>query len=84
MCTTAYITDSNGNVYGKFGMPGHGDPALTNIEIKPGESAIVKATFDPNAHGPSAVGPIQRIVFIETNSLKTPRVELSFQAMVTK
>ena len=84
LCTTAYITDSSGKKYGKFGMQGHGLPAKTNIEVAPGETALVEAIFDPNAHGPSGVGLAQRTLYFETNSAKSPRLELSFQAIVTR
>ncbi|KKK95197.1 hypothetical protein LCGC14_2675250, partial [marine sediment metagenome] len=46
MCTTAYIINNSGKKYGAFGMPGHA-PSKTNIEIGPGESAVVEAIFDP-------------------------------------
>lgn len=84
MCTTASITDSYGKKYGKFGMQGHGSSSKTSIEVGPGESVIVKAIFDPAAHGPSGVGLVQRSIYIETNSSRSPKFELSFQAMVTR
>lgn len=83
MCTTAYIINNSGKKYGAFGMPGHA-LSKTNIEIGPGESAVVEAIFDPKAHGPSGVGLAQRSIYLETNSAKSPKLELSFQAMVTK
>src|SRR3989344_408577 len=47
MCTTAYITDSSGEKYGGFGMPGHGGAIQrTNIEVKPGEAIMLEAVFD--------------------------------------
>lgn len=84
MCTTAFVTDASGTRYGKFGMPGHGGASpLTSIEVKPGESAMLEAVFDPNAHGPSGVGFIERSIYLETNSAKSPKLEFSFQATVT-
>lgn len=84
MCTTAVITDSQGKKYGKFGMPGHGLPSRTNIEVMPGETITIEATYDPNAHGPSGVGFIQRSIYLNTNSAKSPKLELKFQAIVTR
>ena len=84
MCTTAYVTDSAGEKYGKFGMPGHRVLAKTNIKVDPGESAVLKAVFDPAAHGPNGVGLAQRSIYIETNSAKSPKLEVKFQAMVTR
>lgn len=84
MCTTAMITDSAGKTYGAFGMPGHGRTPSTNISVAPSESVAIKAIFDPNAHGPSGVGLAQRSVYLETNSAQSPKLELRFQATVTR
>ena len=85
MCTTAFIEDKSGDRYGEFGMPGHGGVARgTNIKIAPGESISVKAVFDPAAHGPSGVGLSERSIYLETNSVQSPRVELKFRAVVAK
>jgi len=84
MCTTASITESNGTEKGKFGMPGHrGILTTANTTVAPGESVTVTAVFDPNAHGPAGTGLAQRSIFLETDSTKTPEVELRFKAMVT-
>lgn len=84
MCTVASITDGQGRNWGTFGMPGHAGPSKTNIEVKPGETLTVEAIFDPAAHGPSGVGLAERSVYLETNSQKSPRIELKFTALVTK
>lgn len=83
MCTTALITNASGKKYGAFGMPGHGAPSDTKIEVGPGESATVMAIYDPAAHGPSGIGFADRSIYLETNSAKSPKLELSFQATVT-
>ena len=83
-CTTAFIIDANGTKYGKFGMRGHGLKNKTSIEIAPGESAIVQAVYDPAYHGPSGVGLVQRSVYLDTNSSKSPKLEVSFKALVTR
>lgn len=84
MCTTASIIDASGRKRGTFGMPGHGLPSRTDVEIAPGESAYIDAVFDPAAHGPSGVGLAQRSIYLDTNSATSPKLELSFQAMVVR
>lgn len=84
MCTTASVIDASGNERGPFGMPGHAAPSSSNIEVKPKETVVVEAVFDPTAHGPSGVGLNQRAIYLETNSAKSPKLALSFQAMVTQ
>ncbi|MDX1607864.1 MAG: DUF1573 domain-containing protein [Candidatus Spechtbacterales bacterium] len=84
MCTTAYIYDSAGNEYGYFGMQGHGRSPVANVTVQPGESATVRAVFDPAAHGPSGIGLASRNIYLETNSSHSPKMELSFRAMVTR
>jgi urease beta subunit len=84
MCTSALIFDATGRKRGTFGMPGHGLPSRTNIEVAPGESITVEAVFDPSVHGLSGIGLNKRSIYLETNSAKSPKLELSFQAMVTK
>lgn len=84
MCTSAYIIDSSGKKHGQFGMQGHGLSSKTNIEVDPGESVTLEAIFDPAAHGPSGVGFVERSIYLETNSANSPKLELSFRAMVTR
>ncbi|MBI2046038.1 MAG: DUF1573 domain-containing protein [Parcubacteria group bacterium] len=84
MCTNAFIIDGDGNTYGGFGMPGHSGSGTANIQINAGDNAIVRAVFDPNAHGPSGVGLAARSIYVETNSSRLPKLELSFRAMVTR
>lgn len=83
MCTTAYLSDASGKRYGKFGMQGHKGLDLdTDIKIAPGEKAEVEVIFDPFAHGPNGTGKIKRIVYLETSSEKTPKVEIKFTGNV--
>lgn len=84
MCTVAFIDDDSGKRYGAFGMPGHGGAPLSSIRIDANTSAKVEAIFDPAAHGPSGIGLAQRSIYLETNSLSSPKLGISFQAMVTK
>jgi len=80
MCTEAllhYHEDS----HGPFGMPGHG--AMPHLEqtINPDESFVVEAKYDPNAHGPAGVGPVNRVVSVETSNGEL--LELQILAVVT-
>ena len=83
MCTQASIATQNDRK-GPFGMQGHGGsiPKI-NLEIKPGETAEVETVFDPAAHGPTGVGKVRRVVYVETDSSETPEIQLSFEANVT-
>jgi hypothetical protein len=79
MCTEANLK-MNGQSFGPFGMPGHGAIPRVNKKIGDGEEAMVEAIFDPAAHGPAGIGPIERVVFVE-NDLGRP-LELKFKATV--
>lgn len=81
MCTEAELKVGN-KTAGPFGMQGHGWTRGANLIVKPGEKMIVKAIFDPAAHGPAGVGPIERQVVVYTSTGKDP-VVLEFKAVVT-
>lgn len=73
---------TNGEIDGiGFGMH---EEMRKNLTIPAGESKILKVIFDPLAHGPSGVGLVQRSVFIKTNSITAPELEIRIKAMVTK
>ncbi len=61
MCTKAKVKIGDKETR-FFGMEAHGNinPVLDGYEIKPGETAVVTMQFDPTAHGPQGVGPIDR------------------------
>ena len=81
MCTTAVLRKGN-DVFGPFGMPGHGGPRRAiSLTLAPGEVIDVEAVFDPAAHGPAGVGPAARSVFL-ASGIRDP-LELSFTATVT-
>lgn len=61
MCTTAYIVDNTSRT-GPFGMAGMGYGTKTNKVFKAGESKDIEVLFDPNAHGPAGIGPMQRVI----------------------
>lgn len=64
MCTAAFIENGSEKI-GPFGMPGHGGGRTSVKEvIKAGEAREIRVIFDPNAHGPAGVGPIDRFVQI--------------------
>jgi len=80
MCTTAALV-KDGKAGAAFGMPGHTPIPTINVPIKPGEQAFVEVVFDPAAHGPAGVGPIERVVTLENNGGQP--LELEFAALVS-
>jgi len=87
MCTTA-VLDVAGEKSPSFGMPGHGgaNPTFWSATIKPNQTADLIVTFDPNAHGPQATGPITRVITIYSNdnSQSNVRRNFTFAANVVK
>ena len=80
MCTTATLI-INGKIFGPYGMQGHGFIPKINEALAPGEEAQIEAIFDPAAHGPAGVGPIERLIYIESSN--APTLELTISAVVT-
>lgn len=81
MCTNAYIV-KDGARRGPFGMPGHGGPVpRANEAIPAGGKLVVAVAYDPNAHGPAGVGPIDRFVYLQDESGGV--LELEIKANVT-
>ena len=80
MCTTVALV-KNGKTSEAYGMPGHTPIPMINVPINPREEALVEVVFDPAAHGPAGVGPIERVVTLE-NSAGAP-LELEFAALVS-
>lgn len=79
MCTTAKVKmgESESRFFG-MEMSGDRNPQVS-LEIKPGETGKVTVQFDPAAHGPTGVGPFDRIVWLYfTNGIK----ELKFNGVV--
>src|SRR3989339_627791 len=62
MCTNALIVRADGTTKGPFGMAGHGYLPPANEIIKAGENIIIRAIYNPNAHGPAGVGFIDRFI----------------------
>ncbi len=67
MCTSAKII-IEGQEYGPFGMQGHGAMKMLNKKLFPGQEAELRVTFDPNAHGPSGIGVIERSVSMQSSA----------------
>lgn len=80
MCTTAAVV-KNGKATDAYGMPGHAPIPTIDLPLAPSDRAFVEVVFDPAAHGPAGVGPIERAVTVE-NSAGQPLV-LQFAALVT-
>lgn len=79
MCTQATLLKS-GEIFGPFGMPAHGAIPEINKEIEPGQDAQIEVVFDPAAHGPAGVGPIERQATLETSD---GQLVFKFKAQVT-
>lgn len=86
MCTKAklIIGEKQSDFAGMKGHEGGLKPINPQMELNPGETAIILAEFDPNVHGPDAVGPINRSVFMHTTKNTIPQIELMFTGNVTK
>lgn len=88
MCTTVNVKTVDNKIYGPFGMSmghsGHsGAITDTNITVPAGGEIELTAIFDPNAHGPDAVGPVNRIIYVQSDASKKP-LQLAFTANVVK
>lgn len=73
LCTTAQLITADATSP-KFGMH---EESSSVFEVKPSETAQLLVEFDPTFHGPSGVGPMTRIITVETNDVS--RKELSFE-----
>ena len=81
MCTKAYFVSPDGKTKGPFGMPGMGYVPPLDETIKAGESRIIRAVYDPNAHGPAGVGVIDRFVTLTDTTGSSLKLEI--KAVVT-
>lgn len=79
-CTKAQVT-INGNNSPYFSM--HSTSAWVG-EIGPGKEAQLTVIFDPAFHGPSGVGPVERLISVETNDSNNPSLEFSLKGVVVK
>lgn len=76
MCTNAFIVGPDGSAKGPFGMEGMGYIPPANEIIKVGEGRIIRVVFDPNAHGPAGVGPIDRYIMLTDASGNALQLEI--------
>lgn len=53
-------------------------------EVSPGKEAQLTVIFDPAFHGPTGVGPVERLVSVETNDVQNPNLEFSLKGVVVK
>ncbi len=85
-CTKAQILYMDGSVSGLYSMKGMAGAQDFTVgkNLKPGETVKIKATFDPNAHGPQGIGYIKRNIMLNTNMRDNPLLQVSFEAEVTR
>ena len=53
-------------------------------EIPPGKEAELLVIFDQTFHGPTGVGPMERLISMETNDTQNPSLEFSLKGVVVK
>ncbi len=86
MCTSVQLVVGEEKSQ-RFGMAGHGGssaaPRSWSMEIPPGTQGELKVFYDPNAHGPSGVGPVERIITFNTNDIAHQNVEVRIRGIVT-
>lgn len=81
MCTRAGVKASSGETkFFAMEMGGDKNPFIS-LKIKKDETAKVIARFDPAAHGPAGIGPIDRTISLYFD---TGLKELTFKGVVVK
>lgn len=84
MCTTASLKVGD-KKSPEFGMPGHQANFVGWSEVMPpGAEGDLEVIFDPNAHGPEAVGEAIREIYISSNDSDSSQTKVRFIADVTK
>lgn len=53
-------------------------------EVAAGKEADLVVVFDQAFHGPSGVGPIERLISLETNDASNPKIEFKLRGYVIK
>lgn len=79
-CTYAQLT-IDGKVSPKFGM--HTTSSWVG-EVAAGKGVSLTVVFDPAFHGPTGVGPMERLISVETNDSSNPSLEFSLKGVVVK
>ncbi len=84
-CTTAQVvinpSDPNAKRSPIFSMHAAADWLG---EVPPGQEADLVVIFDQSFHGPSGVGSIERLISVETNDAKSPKLEFTLKGNVVK
>ncbi|MBI2196367.1 DUF1573 domain-containing protein [Candidatus Daviesbacteria bacterium] len=79
-CTKAQVTiDGKGSPY--FSM--HPTSSWVGV-VAPGKTAELLVIFDPAFHGPTGVGPMERLISVDTNDIQNPKIEFSLKGVVVK
>ncbi len=79
-CTSANLT-IDGKISPKFDM--HTKSSWVG-ELSANKEAILSVIFDPTFHGPTAVGPMERLISMQTNDLVFPTLEFKLTGNVVK
>jgi hypothetical protein len=79
-CTSAQIT-IEGVASPYFGM--HSTSSWVG-KLAPGKTATLSIIFDPLFHGPDAVGPIERLISMDTNDPENENLEFKLTGDVIK
>ena len=79
-CTKANLT-IDGKLSPDFGM--HTQSSWTG-EVAAGKDAILNVVFDQTFHGPTGVGPMERLISMQTNDLSSPTLEFKLTGNVVK
>jgi hypothetical protein len=66
MCTKARLVQAD-QPSEWFGMSHGAGAAVVNVPLAVGQPAYLEVSIDPTAHGPDAVGPMQRGVMVQTS-----------------
>lgn len=53
-------------------------------EVAAGKEASLTVIFDPAFHGPTGVGPMERLISVQTNDINNPNLEFSLKGVVVK
>lgn len=53
-------------------------------EVAPDKEAQLTVIFDQAFHGPSGVGPVERLISVDTNDIQNPKIEFSLKGVVVK
>ncbi len=83
MCTTVALKTSDG-LGPTFGAHIDENPVDWTKTLAPDEEALLVVTFDPNAHGPDAVGEIRRVITVTSDDPLQPEMEIEIVVNVVK